>query len=228
MLAKSPKAKASMPDQEFLDRLKKTPLGKEVLEDDQRRRREQRQAAIAALVAAESDADDALVKIDDAMQETSAQIRALADQLVAAQERHGRLTAERLSIETRRYERLRMARQRIEATTPPELAELRTWARRCKLSARFEMKQRPPSEPPGPIDPVYQKEQLAAARKLWQQNFDEAKQLYKRATTVLNEIDVLLVAPDVDLAAVSRLRAYLDVPVGLINANAPGIVLDQD
>jgi hypothetical protein len=143
----------------------------------------------------------------------AAAIMSLADQLEAAQTRHGELTLQKAETETRRDRALQSARAELFATVPSEFIALEAHAKAAEHSAKFQMSLRIPAVTSGLFGEPAEVSQKTHDDAL--ANHAENRKLMARAIEVRREITAMILKAELgptDLEHVERLRRYLNMP----------------
>jgi hypothetical protein len=206
-------------DAEFLDRLRQTPIGRDVIIARDQTLAQRRAAAAENVATAYAAEAEALRRLDTDLTRAQREIDGLAEKLRAAQQKHGDLTQQRAEVQTTRLQVVNKNLAFLQGTAPAELLALAELARIATHSAKFHMRQRPKSPTPIGLDSSDIDRERQKAQAEHQAKFARAQALLRRAQEVGSQVSVLLASPTVDLETVARLRVYLDAE-GLVSKSS--------
>lgn len=187
---------------EFINRLKETPVGLQVIAARDGEHRGRRHKAAARVLEIETHTAVTLESVDREISKKKDIIVDLAEKLRLAQSQHGRLVKHRFNVESAKSNAVRGELAYLQYTAPVEVRTLIDFANRVCLSAELHLRPRFGGDPKKA--PESKAQQAAKAKAL--------RELFERASTVHVAARALALKPDASVKDVVLLRAELSAP----------------
>ena len=200
-----------MDSNSFLAGLMRTPVGREVINEEAKASRGKLQEAARDIIAANAVADDEIAEVDDEIKRATAKIETVSAALVEAQEVRGALIRRRAEIGQRRLDAVRPLTAMLRAAAPVQLIDFRSELKWLRHAAAFRS---------GVGEPVVGIGRDARAqddqRLQIEADSAELRTFLKRSSKVHAAAEALMFQPEIDFETrIGGLRRELAVPDSL-------------